>query len=128
MAQADPQSDEIDLIALNRKITDEEQRGEDGRCFLEKILSEALVFRRASGEVADKADVLDGLGANPFKERSATDIAAHIVGNRALVTLIVVGIFKKDGSTHHYRNARFFTRQDGEWRLDSWYNFEVTDL
>jgi hypothetical protein len=128
MAQADPKSDEMDLIALNRQIAEEEQRGEDGRDFLDRVFSDALVFHRANGTVVGKADVLAGLGSNPFQERSTKDIAAHIVGNRALVTLIVIGILKKDGSTHHYRNIRFFAREDGEWRLDSWYNFEVTDL
>lgn len=116
------------LVELNQQLSDEEQRGEDGSPYLKSHLSDSLVFRRANGNVVGKPEFLKGLGGNPFKTRTTEEIAVHIVAERALVTLIVVGTRKDDGSVHRYRNARFFTREGGEWLLDSWYNFEVTGL
>lgn len=116
------------LVELNRQLSAEEQRGEDGKPFLQSHLSDSLLFRRANGRVVGKTEFLAGMGANPFSSRTTEDIAVHVIADRALVTLIVVGTGKDDGSVHRYRNARFFTREGGAWLLDAWYNFEVTGL
>lgn len=128
MTQADIDLIAAALVELNRQLNDAEQRGEDGKPFLTTRLSDSLIFRRANGKVVGKTEVLAGLGANPFKTRTIEEIDAHVIADRALVTLIVVGTRKDDGSVHRYRNARFFTRAGGEWLLDAWYNFEVTSL
>jgi len=69
-----------------------------------------------------------GTNNNPFKSHMAEDITVHPVGNRVLVTLVVVGTRNDDGSVHRYRNIRLFSRQDSRWILECWYNYEITGL
>ena len=88
-----------------------------------------LVFRRANGAVVGKKEFLTGLvKGNPFATRISDQISVNVVGDRALVTLIVVGTRADDNSIHHYRNIRFFSRPAGEWLVDGWYNYEVTGV
>jgi ketosteroid isomerase-like protein len=68
------------------------------------------------------------LANNPFESRTSEDIAVHVDGDRALVTLIVVGTRRDDKSVHRYRNVHFFTQEGNRWLLDAWYNYEVTGL
>jgi hypothetical protein len=117
-----------DLVGLNRQIGEKEQQGVDAKEFFTELLSDDLVFRRASGNVVGKFGrdgFIEGLKDNPFKSRIAEDITAHPVGNRALVTLVVVGTRKDDGSVHRYRNIRLFSRRGSRWILECWYNYEI---
>jgi hypothetical protein len=116
------------LRELNQQFGNEEQRGEDGKPFFELHLSNRLLFRRASGKVVGKTEFLGGLANNPFESRTTEEISVHVDGDRALVTLIVVGTLKADKSVHRYRNVRFFTQEGNRWLLDAWYNYEVTGL
>jgi hypothetical protein len=71
---------------------------------------------------------LDSLAKpNPFTSRKAEDISVNLLGDRALVTLIIVAT-KPDGSESRYRNIRLFQRSDKEWTLYFWYNYELTSL
>lgn len=47
---------------------------------------------------------------NPFTSRQAEDISVTVLGERALVTLIV-RTSKADGTENHYRNIRLFSKQ-----------------
>lgn len=119
------------LVELNQQIAQEEQKGETARQFFEKHLSEQLIFRRANGKVVGKAGpegFLEGLKNNPFKSRAAEDIAVTLLDDRALVTLIIVGIRADDDSVHRYRNMRLFTRSANDWLLEFWYNYEIAGL
>ena len=118
----------VALEKLNQQFVDEEQRGKDGKPFFELHLSSNLLFRRASGKVVGKTDFLNGLANNPFESGTSEDIAVHVDGDRALVTLIVVGTRRDDKSVHRYRNVHFFTQEGNRWLLDAWYNYEVTGL
>src|SRR5215472_9512603 len=120
----------IELIELNQRIATEEQQGEAARDFFQGVLSDQLTFRRASGKVVGKAGpdgFLEGLTNNPFSERGVEGkVAVTPVDDRALVTLIVVGRRKDDGSVHRYRNIRLFSRAAQNWIMELWYNYEIT--
>jgi len=121
-----------DLTALNRLIGEMEQAGgDDAKAFFGSVLSDRLVFRRASGATVGKSGdqgFLSGLDKNPFSWRESEDISVTELGDRALVTLMVVGKFAADGSIRRYRNIRLFSRVSGSWQLEFWYNFEITAL
>lgn len=123
---------ETDLIALNEKSVEVEQAGgPDALAFFESLLSDQLIFRRASGKVVGKAGpdgFLEGLKNNPFKSRVPDDISVTVLDNRALVTLIIVARRKDDDSVHRYRNIRLFSRAADGWIMEFWYNYEVTGL
>jgi len=128
---------EADLIALNEKsvkieqAADEERRREEVRTFFESFLSNELIFRRAGGDVIGKygdKGFLAGLSDSPFESRDPEDFSVKVLGNRALVTLLVVARRKNDHSVHRYRNIRLFTRSANNWILELWYNYEITGL
>jgi hypothetical protein len=119
------------LVDLNEQFAHEEQQGAAARDFFQQYLSEQLVFRRANGKVVGKGGLegfLEGLKSNPFKSRVPKDISVSLLDDRALVTLIIVGTLKDDGSVHRYRNIRLFSRANDRWILELWYNYEIKDL
>lgn len=124
--------DPADLTALNRKIAEMEQEGgEAGRRFFDALLSDELVFRRVSGKTVGKAGsdgFMAGLSKNPFVSRRSEDLSVVQVGDRALVTLVVVAAHADDASIHRYRNIRLFSRRANAWMLEFWYNYEITGL
>jgi hypothetical protein len=120
------------LVRLNERIGEmEQQGGPAAREFFTRHLAHDLVFRRASGKVVGKfgpEGFIEGLENNPFKSRVIDDISVSLLGHRALVTLIVVGTRKDDGSVHRYRNVRLFSHRGGLWVLEVWYNYEIPGL
>ena len=121
---------EANLIALNEEAVKLEQDGgPDARTFFEAHLSDQLLFRRATGKVVGKADFLSGLDQRaPFSARRSEDIRVAQFADRALVTLVVIGIRADDGSVHLYRNIRLFSRSGESWIMELWYNYEITGL
>jgi hypothetical protein len=86
------------------------------------------VFRRADGKVVGKEGFLEGLKSNPFRSRVPEGIDVNLLDGRALVTLIIVGTPKDDGSIHRYRNIRLFAHTNDRWILELWYNYEITGV
>ena len=79
--------------------------------------------------MVSKAEFLEGFKkASPFASRSCEIVSVTPLNDRALVTLIVVAMRADDGSVHHYRNIRFFSRSGQDWLLELWYNYEITGL
>jgi hypothetical protein len=127
---------EQELTDLNVKIAEMEQReqrgGKDAEDFFTEVLSNELVFRRASGTVVGRKEFIDGLKEPyPFKELKAEEIEVRQTDelpSRALVTLIIVGT--RDNNTEgRYRNIRLFSEAKDlkyGWRLEFWYNYELT--
>lgn len=119
----------LDLQEINQKIAVAEQQR--NQKFFAALLSEKLLFRRASGAVIGKADFLNGLqGPSPFIDYVAENIEVTElpgIADRALVTLIV-RTRKADSATQRFWNIRFFTRTAAGWELESWYNYELTGL
>jgi hypothetical protein len=120
-----------DLEELNREIGEMEQQGTAAFEYFNTLLSDQLIFRRASGKVVGKSEpggFLDSLNKNPFKSRVSENISVALQFDRVLVTLVVVGTRADDGSEHRYRNIRLFSRSADKWILEFWYNYEVTGL
>jgi hypothetical protein len=120
------------LVDLNKKIGEmEQEQGEQAHLFFNAHLSEQLIFRRVSGKTVGKTGpegFLEGLNKpSPFKSRESEDISVNLLGDRALVTLIV-RTRKEDGPENRYRNIRLFFRSGDDWILEFWYNYEITSL
>ena len=118
------------LSTLNEQSVEVEQAGGDeARKYFEKLLSDQLIFRRATGKVVSKAEFLEGFKkSSPFSSRSCGIVSVTPLNDRALVTLIVVATRADDGSVHHYRNIRLFSRSGQDWLMELWYNYEITGL
>lgn len=118
------------LSTLNEESVEVEQAGGDeARKYFEKLLSDHLIFRRATGKVVGKAEFIEGLKkSSPFSSRSSGIVSVTPLNDRALVTLIVVATRADDGSVHHYRNIRLFSRSGQDWLMELWYNYEITGL
>lgn len=119
------------LIELNIKFVEmEQQQGTVAHDFFATHLSDQLIFRRATGQVVGKCGregFLEGLDKpSPFLWRESQDISVELSGDRALVTLIIAGKRKDNGSIHLYRNVRLFSHVGENWILEFWYNFELS--
>lgn len=115
--------DEAQLKRTNVRFADWEQRRDDKAIEnLDKVLSTELVFRRADGKIVGKREFMAGLREpSPFAKRESENVAVEVREDRALVTLTVTTV-KADGTEGRYRNIRLFTRRDGDWRLEFWFN------
>jgi hypothetical protein len=122
-------SDEAQLIQLNRDIAHwEQQRDDEAIRKLDRCLAETLVFRRADRSVVDKATFMKALdGPSPFASRESGEPAVTINGGRA-VSVVTVFTVRNDGSRNAYRNVRHFWLQGGEWRLEFWFNDDLSSL
>lgn len=122
-------SEENRLKDTNLSIADWEQiRDTEAIETLDALISPELVFRRADKTVVGKRDFMAGLRKpSPFAKRESENAAVEIHGNRALVTL-TVATTKEDGTRGRYRNIRMFIRRDEHWRLEFWFNDDVTDV
>jgi hypothetical protein len=118
------------LLELNTQIAEaESQRKAD---FLDKVLSEALRFRRASGVVVDKATYLNDLKdpGNTYEYNVPEDVTPEIYGSLAVVTLLVRAKGTRAGKPFEgtFRNVRIFLNEPGKdshWQLHSWFNVKV---
>lgn len=121
--------DKRKLEELNRKIAKAEQtRDKDAKEFFKELLSDELIFRRADTTVVGKDAFINDLNEpNPFTSRTAEEITVTRCGDRALVTLIL-HTEKSDGTQGRYRNIRVFFFAGDKWRLEVWYNYDLTSL
>jgi len=122
-------TEEAFLTQLNLEIAECEQRRDDEAIAqLNRCLSTDLVFRRADGSVVGKEAFMNGLrGPSPFVRRESRGARVTILGERALVIVTVIGI-RENASRGVYRNVRVFFRHGAEWRLEIWFNDDVTSL
>ena len=123
-------TDEQRLTELNITLAEwEQRRDEDAIQCLDKCLSHDLVFRRADRTFVGKAAFMNALrGPSPFVRRESRNVTVDLMGDRALVVLTVIGT-RDNGSQGVYRNIRvFFHADDGEWRLEVWWNDDITSF
>lgn len=120
---------EIDLTEQVHEATQFEQAsGIAAADYFKPRLSDQLMFRRANGVVVDKQQFLAGFeDPSPFIERMAEDIQVNVMGDRAMVTLIIRTV-KSDGSRGRYRNIRLLTRTPERWVIQFWYNYDLSNL
>ena len=112
-----------DLARLNILIIDAENAGAtiDAHAFFEGILAQSFAFRRASGQVVDRAGFLDALASGG--DRVADGGTHHFLlgSSRALTTCVVR--MTVDGASRRFDNARLFARDaEGAWKLLAWAN------
>jgi Domain of unknown function (DUF4440) len=122
-------TDQSTLTELNIDIAQwEQRRDEDAIQRLDGCLSEELVFRRADRTIVDKAAFMHALkGPSPFASRESRNVALTISRDRAVVILTVIGT-RKDGTRGVYRNVRVFFRREDGWRMELWFNDDMTSL
>jgi hypothetical protein len=118
------------LLDLNTRIAEaESQRKAD---FLDKVLSEALRFRRASGVVVDKATYIADLKdpGNSYEYNVPENVTAQIYESLAVVTLLVRAKGTRGSKPFEgiFRNVRIFLNEPGkdpQWQLHFWFNVKV---
>lgn len=64
---------------------------------------------------------------NAFTSRRSDEISITVLGGRALATWIS-HTTNLDGTYHFYRNIRLFSKQGQDWKLELWYNYDLTSL
>jgi len=122
--------DEKDLKKLNEQIAVmEQQRGPAAKAWFHRLLSDQLVFRRASGITVDKVAFLSGLNdANAFTSRESERMKIIGLDDKRALVVLVVRATRSDGSENLYRNIRLFSKQSHGWMLECWYNYDITAL
>jgi hypothetical protein len=122
-------SDQSRLTELNIQIAQwEQQRDKDAIGQLALCLSDTLIFRRADRTTVDKAAFLKALnGPSPFVSRETRNVTVTVSQDRAMAIVTVITV-KKDGERNAYRNVRLFSRHGEAWRLEFWFNDDVSSL
>jgi lipoprotein NlpI len=117
------------LIELNTKIVNMEQKGSAATDYFTNLLSEELIFRRASGKVDNKDKFIEKLQEpSPFISRHAEDVVVELIDDRHALVRLIVTTTKADGSKQRFRNIRSFSRSGENFILEFWYNYELTGL
>lgn len=116
MTTKNPESITQQLIHLNTEIGDIEQQGAIATNYFTHLLSNQLIFRRASGTAIGKHDFIENLKTKkPFTSHRAEDIVVNPISDRILVTLIVATT-KADDSQQRYRNVRNEEDKENEFK------------
>lgn len=120
--------DEAGFIDLNRKIGEAEFTRDDA--FLRGVLSDELVFKRASGAIVTKEEYLTELKKpeNTYEYLFSEDIRVTASGNAALVSLLVYAKGRRGEKEFSgvFRNQRVFVRKEGNWQCSLWVNSVVS--
>lgn len=116
-----------DLRELNDAIADAESRAD--RAFFSDLLHPQFVMIRPSGQVATRAEFIDGLAPGDHRVMSNVEVTEY-PERRAVIRCTVV---KWSGDADappvdapRYDNLRLFWRTDEGWRLVSWVNEPAT--
>jgi Domain of unknown function (DUF4440) len=113
------QDDIARLTDVNNRIAVAESAGD--RVALAAVLVPALGFRRANGQVIDRAAFLAAVSAGAVRETELEQI--QLFGNRAVVSGLVRMETAEGPKTVH--NLRLFIRGEAGWQLLGWANEAV---
>lgn len=117
------------LIDLNKEIVNMEQQGSAATNYFTDLLSDELIFRRASGKVDNKDKFIEKLKEpSPFISRHAEDIVVELIDDTRALVRLIVATTKVDGSKQRFRNIRMFSHSGENFILEFWYNYELTGL
>jgi ketosteroid isomerase-like protein len=121
----DALSEERQLTELNLKIAEAERSRDEA--YLESVLDNALIFRRADGTRATKEQYLAGIRnpENTYSNVQANDIEVLLHDERlALVSLVVRAAGVRGGKPFEgaFRNARVFVKNAEGWQCVLWFN------
>jgi len=113
-----------ELITLNEQIAKAEYNRDEA--FLQKVLSESLVFKRADETVVDKTQYLAGLTnpENKYDYVIPQEIKVTPNGDIAFVSLLVYAKGTRGGKEFigTFRNQRVFMKTGGGWQCHIWIN------
>jgi KAP family P-loop domain/Domain of unknown function (DUF4440) len=126
MKQSSDRDMEKELIELNIRIGEAEK--ELNEAFLERVLADDLILRRASGKIENKKEYLESV-RNPdskFEYLISQDVKPTIYGNVAIVRLRVRvrGLRGRRRFDGIYSSVRFFIKNQG-WQCVVWFNSEL---
>lgn len=99
--------------------------------FFKEVLSDDLIFRRASGIINNKKEFLEGLMKDTLVYHEiSTDVRDIFISDQtklAIVTASVYAKFTNDGKDieGNFMNVRVFRIEGDVWKLISWYNYKV---
>jgi hypothetical protein len=97
--------------------------------FLNDILADELVFRRANGTIVTKEFFLTELKKleNTFTFLHSEDIKVAIIGENSLVSLIVHTKGRRGEAEFEgrFRNLRIFIRREDKWQCIVWFNTKI---
>lgn len=112
-----------DLIGLNLRIGKAEK--DKDYEFLNAVLADNLVFRRASGAVVDKYNYLKELSGKIY-EKLEVQVEEPVYSadkKSAFVNLKVIAQMQGEEQAANYRNERLFhLDQQGKWKMVAWMN------
>jgi ketosteroid isomerase-like protein len=122
--------DETTLKDLNVKIADAEMNRKDG--FLDTVIADDLIFRRADGTTATKEQYLAGIRnpENTYSQVEASNVEVFVQDEGlALVSLIVRAAGVRGGKPFSgtFRNTRVFAKKPAGWRCVVWFNTREGD-
>jgi len=99
--------------------------------FFEMLLSDNLIFRRASGIINNKKEFLERLMKDSLiYHEISTDVRDIFISeqtNLAMVTALVYAKLTNEGKDieGNFMNIRVFRMDVDVWKLISWYNYKV---
>ena len=112
------------LVKINQDIRDAEFHHDEA--YFKKILSDDLIFRRASGKFVNKPRFLEELALISYDILKAGAAEIIPIDEKSVYTILNVEakVKKPDGSEFkgNFRNTRFFRKKGTEWELYAWYN------
>jgi alkylhydroperoxidase/carboxymuconolactone decarboxylase family protein YurZ len=118
-----------ELVGLNVKLAEAEKRGDpEAIAFLDGVLADDLIFRRANGEVVTKAKYLADLKPDAYDRLETTVETVTVHPDAAVVEVKVVAQRKGDEHAAEYKNIRRFVKRGGGWQLVAWLNTKIKDL
>lgn len=122
------------LLHLNIQLGQAEQTHQqpESRTFLENVLSDDLIFRRASKAIVTRQEYLDGLSKATYErvDTQVMEVKISSNGNYAVVTCLVTakGVGRNGPFEGTYKNIRFWRRSEASvvgWLLYGWYNEDM---
>jgi len=115
---------------LNEAFSENEKAG--NAAFFENHLADDLIFRRANGALATKADFIAGLQGRTWHQLDNHQVAVFFEEKHpdfAVATLLVDYHFtiNADGAVKQgcAKNIRFFRLEGEAWKVYAWYNENV---
>lgn len=120
-----------ELLNLNNKIPEAERNRDVA--YLETILEQRLVFKRADGSIADKLAYLDSLTNEANTIQAIDQHIASIEFSKANDVAIVNTIVRFHGARAGkevqgiFRNIRYF-RKEARWKMFVWHNDKLSSV
>jgi catechol 2,3-dioxygenase-like lactoylglutathione lyase family enzyme len=120
-----PTATQLELVQLNVRIGAAER--EHDVAFLDHVLHDELIFRRADGSFVGKDDYLGDLGNRAYEE---LDVQITAVDEKK-ESVVVTAIVSARGTSHGrpfagtFRNTRTFVTDEERWQCRLWVNTRV---